>query len=59
MAANTGSEVNKLTEEELVGLKFGVTREIIRQIEAGILSEMNLTASQLKTAGAPPSKHID
>ena len=58
MAANTGSEVNKLTEEELVGLEFSVTREIIRQIEAGILSEMNLTVSQLKKLG-PPSKHTD
>ena len=59
MAANTGSEVNKLTEEELVSLEFSVTREIIRQIETGILSEINLTVSQLKTVGAPPSKHTD
>jgi len=42
LAANTGFEVNKLTEEELLGREFSVTRERIRQIEAGVLSKMSL-----------------
>jgi DNA-directed RNA polymerase sigma subunit (sigma70/sigma32) len=59
LAANTGFEVNKLTEEELLGREFSVTRERIRQIEAGVLSKMSLTFSQLKKVGAPPFKHTD
>ena len=38
--------MNKLTEEELLGREFSVTRERIRQIDAGVLSKMSLKGHQ-------------